>query len=545
MASSVSKSRAKRARSREKSAVRAPAGGPVPFLQRPGVGLLTVFLLGLAAVLLLAVGDLLAGREGLGFWLPLAGQAVFIGVSLFLAALFLRIVRPGLCASNARILLLVLAVLSALVPGKIVLYAAETSRAANGGVAGFLLPFAMAPLLVTLLLDSTAGVTAGAWTVLMLSLFAGGSLPLLLTGLVGSVVGAFTVEGVRTRAKVVRTGLVVGLAQIVCVLGLTGLTWEQADVMLVLRQAGACVTAGFFSAIVALLILPLFESGFRITSNISLLELSDLGHPLLQRLAIEAPGTYHHSLVVANLAQAAADAIGANGLLARVCSYFHDVGKLTKPEFFSENIQLRGNPHDDLPPSMSTLVITSHVKEGVSLAMLHKLPPPVLDVIQEHHGTSVLSYFHHKAKTQRSAEAAETNGGDPKDGAAATVDDGEFRYGGPRPTTRESAIIALADGVEAASRSMEKSTPAHIEGLVEDIINTKLLDGQLDLCDLKLSELRKVRNAFVFTLTNMLHGRVPYPKDEDRDKQPAKGGGHRSRENQGPDAQPAAQGRPA
>ncbi len=221
---------------------------------------------------------------------------------------------------------------------------------------------------------------------------------------------------------------------------------------------------------------------------------------------MEAPGTYHHSLILANLAQAAADDIGANSLLARVCAYFHDVGKLTKPDFFAENLNQRGNPHDDLPPSMSTLVITSHVKEGLSLAMMHKLPTPVKAVIQEHHGTSLVSCFHHKAKSQKESEVA---GGNDR------IDEGDFRYAGPRPSFKESAIICLADSVEAASRSIEKTTPGHIEQLVTAIVNSKLTDGQLDDCELSLQELTRVKRSFVFTLTNMLHGRVPYPKDDD------------------------------
>jgi hypothetical protein len=268
---------------------------------------------------------------------------------------------------------------------------------------------------------------------------------------------------------------------------------------------------------IVMLLIPMMEPVFGITTDVSLLELSDMGHPLLQRLAMEAPGTYHHSLIVANLAQAAATEIGANPLLARVSSYFHDIGKLTKPEFFAENIRIRENPHDDLPPSMSTLIITSHVKEGVSLAMLHKLPETVIRVIREHHGTGLISYFHHKAKKQLEFElekGEETGGQTP-------INDSDFRYQGPKPSTPESVIVCLADAVEAASRTMQKVTPASIEGLVDDIITYRFEDNQLSDADLRLSDLTKIKRSFVFSLTNMLHGRVPYPTDEDRDKQPA------------------------
>jgi putative nucleotidyltransferase with HDIG domain len=309
----------------------------------------------------------------------------------------------------------------------------------------------------------------------------------------------------------------IGLTQTVFVLSGVAASWASADVTAVLNQAGACLFSGFASAVLALLILPLFEGAFKVASDISLLELSDLGHPLLQRLAIEAPGTYHHSLVVANLATGAADAIGANSLLARVCAYYHDVGKLTKPDFFTENQNRRGNPHDDLAPSMSTLVITSHVKEGLSLGMRYRLPPPIMAVIHEHHGTSLLSCFHHKARQQLEFELPAENG-------PARVSESDFRYPGPRPSSRESAIICIADAVEAASRSLEKVTPSHIEGLVKDIVQARVADGQLDDCPLSFDELSRVRKALVFSLSSMLHGRVPYPTDESNDKQQTESG---------------------
>ena len=534
---SVSKERAKKAKSREKNAGRPTTRTPFP--RRPGLGLTIAILLWFSAILVLGFDDIITGRVGLSISLPLAGQAAFLLVTLFGIGLFLKIVKPEILRSNSRILMFALIALATLVPGK-ALTTLSDAMLAPPSITGFLLPFAMAPLLATLLVDGAVGVALGVWVSLALAMMSANPFPLLITGLVASLVASHTVAHVRTRAKVVQTGLIVGLAEIVCVFGLTGLMWESANVTLVLRQAAACLASGFFCAILTLLILPLFEALFRITSDISLLELSDLGHPLLQRLAIEAPGTYHHSLVVANLAQAAADEIGANSLLARVCAYFHDIGKLTKPEFFTENIQFLNNPHDDLPPSMSTLVITGHVKEGVSLAQTHKLPPPIIQVIQEHHGTGVLSYFHHKAQTQRAVQATDNPAADNGNGV---MDDGEFRYSGPKPSTRESAIIALADSVEAASRSMNKTSPGHIEGLVEDIINARLLDGQLSQCALTLAELTRVRHSLIVTLTNMLHGRVPYPKDENRDKQPAKPSANRPTDTPGAGSDVPANGR--
>ncbi|HPT17511.1 MAG TPA: HDIG domain-containing protein, partial [Kiritimatiellia bacterium] len=239
------------------------------------------------------------------------------------------------------------------------------------------------------------------------------------------------------------------------------------------------------------------------TTGISLLELTDMSHPLLQRLALEAPGTYHHSLMVGAIGQAAANRIRADGLLVLVCAYFHDVGKLAKPEFFSENQRGGDNPHDSLAPSMSALVIQSHVKEGLTLAKRYKLPRPVYDGIRTHHGTTLTSYFYQVARRAlKDAGLAEDAGLESS-----------YRYDGPKPWTREQAVLMLADTVEAASRSLEKATPNRIAEMVETLMRDKLLDGQLDRCPLTLDDLHEIRNSFVFALTNILHGRNPYPRE--------------------------------
>ena len=259
-----------------------------------------------------------------------------------------------------------------------------------------------------------------------------------------------------------------------------------------------------------MLLIPLFEQLFKITTDITLLELSDLSHPLLQSLAINAPGTYHHSLMTASLAQNAAEKIGANGLMLRVFAYFHDIGKLVKPGFFSENIQFVENPHDDLSPSMSTLVIISHIKEGITLAKKYKLPKAIIEGIRQHHGTSLVSVFYHRAKSLQEKEGATI---------ASSVNEEDFRYEGPRPQNREMAILMLADSCEAASRSLDKPNPVRITHLINDIFDSRLRDGQLDNCNLTLIELSQIKQSFIFTLTNMLHGRVAYPKDENHRKE--------------------------
>ncbi|MBA3273755.1 MAG: HDIG domain-containing protein, partial [Chthoniobacterales bacterium] len=279
-------------------------------------------------------------------------------------------------------------------------------------------------------------------------------------------------------------------------------------------QSGFAIANGIVTATIVGGILPILEHLFKITTDISWLEASDLNHPLLKRMTIEAPGTYHHSLVVANLAEAAAEGIGANGTLCRVCSYFHDVGKLVKPDYFTENMNFERNPHDDLAPTMSALIIIAHVKEGVDLALKHNLSGRIIDIIQEHHGTSLVYYFYKRALQQQEDARAGGKIMKMREDDIPEVSEENFRYAGPKPQTKESAIISLADMVESASRSLEKPTPQKIEQLVTDLIAQRIADKQLDECDLTLAELRIIAERFRFTLMTMLHTRIAYPKPE-------------------------------
>jgi len=535
----VSKIRARRARSREKKARVAP---PAPLHRGPLAG----FLIGLgiwavASVLVIERYPWELGA-GVSILFPVAAESVLLLVVTLAAGLFINMARPGILQRNDALLLIGAVVLVALLPAKGILYMSQRLGFIHPEITGFLLPFALAPMLLTVLLSPTVAVAVGIWVSVVMALMAQNDLFLLMAGITVTIVTAEVIHGVRTRSKVLKDGLAIGLCEIAYVFGITALHWAEADLSLVLRQAGACLLSGLFAAILALLVLPLLEYAFQITSDITLLEFADLGHPVLQRLAIEAPGTYHHSLVVANLAQAAADEIDANSLVARICAYFHDIGKLTKPGFFTENIRMQENPHDSLPPSMSALVIKSHVNEGLGLADLHKLPRPIRQIIREHHGTSLMSFFHQKAKAQSPENGRKKTGSKDRFGNLES----EFRYPGPRPSTRESAIICLADAVEAASRSLSKTAPAHLEAMVDEIVGKKLTDGQLDNAKLTLNELSRVKRSFVFTLTNMLHGRVPYPKDEDSDQQQAETPASRSQDAEGirpiPDAQGATAG---
>jgi putative nucleotidyltransferase with HDIG domain len=317
----------------------------------------------------------------------------------------------------------------------------------------------------------------------------------------------------------IRAGLSVGLAIwfLSLAFGLIGpidlFSPGATDWKMIGLQSAFAIGNGIVTAMVVGGALPILEQLFQITTDISWLEGSDLNHPLLRKMTMDAPGTYHHSLMVAHLAESAAEAVGANATLCRVCSYFHDVGKLVKPEYFTENMNFERNPHDDLAPTMSALIIIAHVKEGVDLALKHGLNQQVIDVIQQHHGTSLVYYFYKRALQQLEDARAGGKIMKMREEDIPEVAEENFRYSGPKPQTRESAIISLADMVESASRSLEKPTPQKIEQLVTELIDQRLADHQLDECDLTLRELKIIGERFRFTLMNMMHTRIAYPKE--------------------------------
>jgi putative nucleotidyltransferase with HDIG domain len=246
--------------------------------------------------------------------------------------------------------------------------------------------------------------------------------------------------------------------------------------------------------------LPFIESFFGALTEISLLELGDIAHPLLQELVRRAPGTYNHSINVASIAEAAAESVGARGLLVRVGAYFHDIGKMLKPHYFVENQGTEASRHDSLVPAMSTLIIIAHIKDGADLARQHHLPEPIIDLIEQHHGTTLVEYFYRRANEQSEANPD-----------LGHVEESSFRYPGPKPQTIEAAVLMLADAVESASRVLVEPTPARIESLVEDIAMKKLLDGQFDECNLTLRQLRTIEDSLIKSLTAVYHGRVKYP----------------------------------
>jgi hypothetical protein len=452
-------------------------------------------------------------------------ERFFTAMLIFLTALAqLWINHPRTFADNSRILLMFGTFLVHLFLTKLGL-ALVAEGTIKSHFAPLIIPYAFAPLVCSVLLGKNQGLYAATFASLWGSIIYGGTTyrifepaTYLVTSLICGFIAVFVTLDVRRRTRLIRAGFFVGLALwlLAITLGQIKIAWEvfsNIDWVQLWYLTIAAVANGILTAVLVSGLMPMLESIFGITTNISWLEAADLNHPLLKRLTIEAPGTYHHSLVVANLAEAAAEAIGANPLACRVCSYFHDIGKLVKPEYFTENMGAGENPHDSLTPTMSALIIVAHVKEGVDLALKHRLNQQVIDVIQQHHGTSLVRYFHQRALQQQ--EDARQGGKimNMREEDIPDVREESFRYPGPRPQGRECAIISLADAVESASRSIERITPQRIEQVINDIIEERILDGQLDECGLTLGELRSIAESFRFTLQGMMHSRIGYPAE--------------------------------
>ena len=375
-----------------------------------------------------------------------------------------------------------------------------------------LLPIALAPILTAVLVGSMPGILTALMISVLFCLGFDNSLEQLLITFLPSIVGVYSSFRIRNRSKLIQAGLFTGLTSALCYAIISLL--NDSSIALISQQIICSISIGFFTGITVVGLLSTFEQIFKITTSITLLELTDFNHPILRKMQIEAPGTYHHSLMVANLSENAAAVIGSNPLLCRVCCLFHDIGKLVKPEYFSEN-QRGANPHEEKNPSMSALVIKAHVKEGVEIAKQEKLPKVIIDVIQQHHGTSLIKYFYHQAQKQRNSEAHNDSNQSQEAQGNHRIHQSTYRYDGPKPRFKESAIIFFADAVEAASRSLKKITQPSIEEMIDSILESRIKDGQLDECPLTFKELDSIKVSFTRTLLNMLHSRIEYPKDSD------------------------------
>ena len=441
------------------------------------------------------------------------------------AIVMLHVSMPASCRRNSRVVLVLGGLIGHLALVQLAMRLVDAEHVPEF-FRFLIVPFALAPMLHGVLLGRTVGAFSAVFVTLIGCLLVpkGDALSYMILSLVCGMTSVLLAHQVRKRLQLLQAGLYVGVVTL-----LLGLLLEKLDIMSCigpdamdhLQVLGTGSTAALGTAVItALLIsglLPIFEGFFQLTTDISWLELSDLNHKLLRQMQLEAPGTFHHSLVVAALAEAAAEKIGANAPMCRVCAYFHDVGKLTKPGYFIENLSDgTDNPHDALTPTMSALIIIAHVKDGVDLAVKHKLNPRIIDVIQEHHADSLVYFFYRRAQDQKKLELEKVGRRLENIEDLPSVDEKNFRYPGPRPRTRESGIIALADSVESASRSLKKPTQAKIKALVDDVVRMRIQDSQLDDCPLTMRELAIVRDCFTNTLRSMLHNRIDYPKDDDR-----------------------------
>ena len=334
---------------------------------------------------------------------------------------------------------------------------------------------------------------------LIVVLLLGQGLPLFVILVAATATAVLMLRRVRSRVKLVYVGLCAGMVAMLTAIGVNVVDGQPLD-QAILWDAGKFFLWGLMAGFAMTGLLPFIETLFGVLTEISLLELGDVAHPLLQELVRRAPGTYNHSINVASMAEAAAENIGARGLLLRVGAYFHDIGKMLKPQYFVENQGDAKNRHESLVPAMSTLIIIAHVKDGADLARQYHLPRSIINFIQQHHGTTLVEYFYERANEDSQA--------DP-DGTA--IDENTFRYPGPKPQTKEAGILMLADAVESASRVLVEPTPSRIESLVEEIAMKRLLDGQLDECGLTLQEVRVVQDSLVKSLIAVYHGRVKYP----------------------------------
>ena len=384
------------------------------------------------------------------------------------------------------------------------------TTATLSGVFPYIFPTALAPIVVTIILGVKPGTLIALIISVLTALMQSDSIEVLIASFSASLVGIYLCRDPRLRGKVVRASSAAGLTLALSALCL-GLI-NALSFQTITQQMLAAVSTGFLTGIVIIGLLPILESIFRYTTDITLLELTDFNHPLLRRMQVEAPGTYHHSLVVATLAERAANEIGANPLVCRACALYHDIGKLHRPGYFIENQQENIDVHANREPSVSARLIKSHVKDGIALAKKNRLPRIIIDVIKQHHGTGLIQFFYAKALQEgQSAYPLLTQKAKPDQSTEPAIDESTYRYEGPRPRFKESAIILFADAVEAASRTLKKASPENIDELIDRLFRDRIEDGQLAESPLTFEEIHKIKKSFSITLFNMLHARIEYP----------------------------------
>ena len=369
----------------------------------------------------------------------------------------------------------------------------------------YAVPVAAGALLVTLLARAHVAMVFSVFLSVVFGMMAGWEMSATLFALVSSFAGVYAITQYKQRTAVIKAGLVVSCVNVLALVSIATVQGTLRPLGALLFDVACGLVGGVLVSITVSFTLPVLEWMFNVLTDIRLLELSNLNSPLLRKLAVRAPGTYNHSVIVGTLAEAAAQAIGVNSLLCRVAAYYHDIGKMKKPEYFIENQLDATGRHNKLSPTMSSLIIASHVKDGIKMAKEYNLPQPIIDIIPQHHGTRLITYFYKKAKRHEVSEIQE-------------VSESNFRYPGPRPQSKEGAIFMMADSVEAAARTVEEPTPAKFQDVIRKIVNAVILDDQLTETDLTVQDLDGIQSSFLKTLSSIYHHRIDYPgfKFEDR-----------------------------
>ena len=436
-----------------------------------------------------------------------SGPVQFLGIILHVAiiltlfGIYLHLFRKRIFWSNRKLALIALLIL---LEG----FFAYLTRVINlTSPVEYLIFVPAASMLLTIIFDSRVGFYGTAIMAFLAAGIRGNDYDVAIVSLVAGALSVYTVRDVRNRSQIIRSvGFIfLGYALTILALGMERIEpWSN-----ILEALTFALANSIISPVLTFGLLIFFEQFFRVTTDLTLIELGHFNHPLLKMLSEKAPGTYHHSMTMASLAEAAASAVGANEVLARVGAYFHDIGKIEKPTYFVENQRGTRNRHDKLAPRMSSLIIQNHVKKGMMLAREHNLPEEVVDFIPQHHGTTRIDYFYRKALMLADSSDDETK--------IDEINDQDYRYPGPKPQTKETGILMLADSIEAAARTLDDPSPQKLEVLIDDLFKKRFEEGELDECPLTLKDLTKIKKAFLGVLVGVYHGRVKYPDEEKRE----------------------------
>ena len=440
-------------------------------------------------------------RSGDQFLPTIFGLVLIVGLTLIILFLLLKRFRPKQVSSLSNLLLVALTIFITTLLIRIGVFIAQGLHSTIPMIPVqsyyFAFPFAAAGLIVAILLDVEIAIMVAAIVAILAAFLLNKDLGFFILAFLGGLGGVYSLSYRKNRASVVKSGFIVGLVNMGVVIPLDLIQGTLFTLSGVFNLLFAFIGGVAVMALV-LALMPLLEALFQVTTDFRLLELLNLNQPLLRRLAIEAPGTYHHCIVVANLAEAACESINANSLIARVAAYYHDIGKIKMPRYYIENQMNYKNEHENLSPSMSSLILSAHVKDGVEFGKKYKLNRPIIDIIKQHHGTSLIKYFYNKAKEMKAKDGPE-------------VKEEDYRYPGPKPQTKEAGIVMLADAVEATSRTLTDPRPSRIQGMIQNTINNIFRDGQLDECELTLKDLHQIASTFNLILTGIFHPRIVYP----------------------------------